>query len=59
MNAEFDSTWYALGVFTGVCMSWVVRTAWSQFWIEYEESVERRARELAKTKFAEFAGIKK
>lgn len=37
----------------------VVRSLWVQFWTEYEQRVERRARELASTKFAEFAGLKK
>lgn len=50
---------YFIGVFTGVGFSWLIRRGWTEFWTEYEQRVERRARELASTKFAEFAGIKK
>lgn len=58
---EGDIHWlsYFIGAFTGVCFSWLFRKGWTEFWSEYEQRVERRARELASTKFAEFAGIKK
>lgn len=36
----------------------MARWLWSEFWDEYERRVEKRAKELASTKFAEFAGIK-
>ena len=58
MNDEFSTPAYLIGIFTGVGFSWMVRKIWSEFWTEYEQRVERRARELASTKFAEFAGIK-
>lgn len=58
---EGDINWlsWSFGVFTGVGFSWLIRRIWTEFWTEYEKRVERRARELASTKFAEFAGIKK
>lgn len=57
---EGDIHWvsWAIGVFTGAGFSWMIRKIWTEFWTEYEQRVERRARELASTKFAEFAGIK-
>ncbi len=42
----------------GVVATVAVRFAWSELRREYEERVERRARVLASTKFAQFAGIK-
>ena len=59
MNDEFSTPAYLIGIFTGVGFSWLVRKIWAEFWTEYEQRVERRARELASTKFAEFAGLKK
>jgi hypothetical protein len=46
------------GFVCGAFATIVMRFIWSEFRREYEERVERRARVLASTKFAQFAGIK-
>ena len=57
MNSEICG-WIFCGFTFGVVATVVVRFIWSEFRREYEERVERRARVLASTKFAQFAGIK-
>ena len=56
---RFDFGNIFLGFVCGVIFTCVIRAIWTEFWEEYEKRVERRARELASTKFAEFAGISK
>jgi hypothetical protein len=57
MNFDLHSWW--LGFFAGCC-SWIaVKIVWSEAKETYERRIEIRARALAATKFAEFAGIKK
>lgn len=46
------------GFVCGAFATSLARFIWSEFRREYEERVERRARVLASTKFAQFAGIK-
>jgi hypothetical protein len=48
---------FICGVTIGIVLTVAVRFVWSEFRREYEERVERRARVLASTKFAKFAGI--
>jgi hypothetical protein len=50
---------FICGVTFGVVFAVVARFVWSELKREYEERVEKRAQFLARTKFAEFAGINK
>jgi hypothetical protein len=48
---------FICGITVGIVLTVAVRFAWSEIRREYEERIERRARVLASTKFAKFAGI--